>query len=175
MQLIKEAFPNASEVAILYNPLNALDARDLPVLKQAGATLGLNLRPVEARAPEDFVAAFNRLRVRPPEVLYVLGSPLVYNERQHIVALANRQRQPAVYALPDMAEAGGLLSYSFSLIEQSRAAATYIDKILRGASPATLPVEQPTRFELVLNLRTAKALGISFPSAILQRADRVIE
>jgi putative ABC transport system substrate-binding protein len=99
----------------------------------------------------------------------------VYNERQHIVALANRQRQPAVYALPDMAEAGGLLSYSFSLIEQSRAAATYIDKILRGASPATLPVEQPTRFELVLNLRTAKALGISFPSAILQRADRVIE
>lgn len=91
------------------------------------------------------------------------------------MALAKGQHQAAVYGLPDFAEAGGLMSYSFSLIEQYGAAATFIDKILGGANPAALPVEQPTRFELVLNLSTAKAQGISFPSALLLRADRVIE
>jgi len=99
----------------------------------------------------------------------------MFTERERVVALANDQRQAAVYGLTDFAEAGGLMSYSFSLIEQHRAAASYVDKILKGAKPAALPVEQPTRFELVLNLRTAKAQGISFPPALLQHADRVIE
>jgi len=104
-----------------------------------------------------------------------MGGPIIDSTPGRIVALANDQRQVAVYGFGDFAEAGGLMSYSFSLIEQHRAAAGYIDKIFKGAKAAALPVEQPTRFELVLNLRTAKAQGVSFPPAVLQRADRVIE
>ena len=175
LQLVKEAFPAVSEVAILYNPLNAYDGRTLSILKQASPTLGLHLSAIETKAPGDFVPAFQRLKAKRPDVVYVMASPLTFQEREHIVALANGQRQAAVYGLSAFAEVGGLMSYSFSLIEQHRGAASYIDKILKGANPATLPVEQPTRFELVLNLRTARALGISFPPAILVRADRMIE
>jgi putative tryptophan/tyrosine transport system substrate-binding protein len=175
LQLVKDVFPAASEVAILYNPLNAYDGRTLSILKQAGPTLGLHLTAIEAKAPGDFDPAFQRLKAKRPDVVYVMASPLTFQERERIVALANGQHQAAVYGLSDFAEVGGLMSYSFSLIEQHRAAAGYIDKILKGADPATLPVEQPTRFELVLNLRTARALGISFPPAMLVRADRVIE
>jgi len=175
LQLIKDAFPAASDVTVLYNPLNVTEPQTLSALKQAGPTLGLNVRAIEAKAPGDFVPAFKLLKAKRPDVLYVIAGPLMFQERERIVALANGQHQAAVYGLSAFAEAGGLMSYSFSLIEQHRAAASYIDKILKGADPATLPVEQPTRFELVLNLRTAKAQGISFPSAMLVRADRVIE
>lgn len=175
LQFLKDAFPAASNVAILYNPLNTPEVRQLPGLKRAAAPLGLSVRLIEASAPGDFVVAFKALKTRRPDVLYVVGGPLMFTERERIVALANAQQQAAVYGLPDFAEAGGLMSYSFSLIEQYGAAATFIDKILRGANPATLPVERPTRFELVLNLRTAKEQGISFPAAMLLRADRVVE
>lgn len=175
LQLVKDAFPAASDVAALYNPLNVTEPRTLSTLKQAGATIGLNVRGIEAKVPGDFVPAFKLLKAKRPDVLYVLAGPLAFQERERIVALANGQHQAAVYGLSAFAEAGGLMSYSFSLIEQHRSAASYIDKILKGANPAALPVEQPTRFELVLNLRTAKAQGISFPSAMLVRADRVIE
>jgi ABC-type uncharacterized transport system substrate-binding protein len=175
LQLIKDTFPAASDVAILHKPLNVSEARTLRLLKEAGVTLGLNLRVIETKAPGDFVPAFKRLKARRPDVLYVLPGPLMFTERERIVSLANAQGQPAVYGLSELAEAGGLMSYSFSLIEQYRAAAGFIDKILKGATPATLPVEQPTRFDLVLNLRTARAQGIGFPAAVLLRADRVIE
>lgn len=175
LQLVKDAFPAASHVAVLYNPLNAYEERTLSALKQAGPTLGLNVTAIEAKAPEDLHPAFRLLQAKRPDVLYVIAGPLMFQERERIVALANGQRQPAVYGLSALAEAGGLMSYSFSLIAQHRAAAGYIDRILKGANPAALPVEQPKRFELVLNLRTAKAQGISFPSAMLGRADRVIE
>jgi putative ABC transport system substrate-binding protein len=99
----------------------------------------------------------------------------MFTERDRIVALANGQRQATVYGLSGFAEAGGLMSYSFSLTEQYRAAVIFIDKILKGANPAELPVEQPTRFELVINLKTAKALGLTFPPSLLQQADQVIE
>ncbi len=175
LQLVKDAFPAASDVAIVYNPLNAPEVRALSALRQAGVTLGLNLRPIEAKAPEDLVTAFKLLNARRPNVLYVMAGPLVDTERERVVALVNGQRQAAVYGLSGFAEAGGLMSYSFSLIEQHRAAASFIDKILRGVNPVALPVEQPTRFELVLNLRTARVQGISFPSLVRLRADRVIE
>jgi putative ABC transport system substrate-binding protein len=176
LQLVKDAFPTAADVAVLHNPLNAAEVRlILPQLKQAGATLGLSLRVIEVKTPGELVPAFDLLKAKRPDLLYVLGNPLTFAEHRHIVALANAQRQAAVYALPEFAEAGGLMSYSFGLIEQHRAAAGFIDKVLRGADPAVLPVEQPTRFELVLNLKTARAQGISFPSPVLLRADRVIE
>lgn len=176
LELVKDTFPAASDVAVLHNPLNASEVRlILPALKQAAVALRLNLRVIEVRGPAELAPAFDLLKARRPDVLYVLGNPLTLTEHQRIVALTNGQRLPAVYGLPGFAEAGGLMSYSFSLIEQHRAAAGFIDRILRGADPAVLPVEQPTRFDLVLNLRTARAQGISFPSAVLLRADRVIE
>jgi putative ABC transport system substrate-binding protein len=175
LQLVKEAFPAATDVAILHNPGNASEVRMLPAFRQAGVILGLKLRLIEARAPDDLLPTFRRLKTKPSDVLYVLGNPFTFSELHRIVALANGQRQVTVYGLPEFADAGGLMAHSFSLMEQHSAAAILVDKILRGASPATLPVEQPTRFELVLNLRTAKAQGITFPPALLLRADRLIE
>ena len=144
-------------------------------LKQAAATLALNLRMIEARSPEDIAPAFELLKSERHDVLYVIGAAFFNSQRERIVELVNAQRQLAVYGLNDFADAGGLMGYSFSEIEQWRSAATFIDKILKGANPAEIPVEQPTRFELVLNLKTAKAQGVKFPQAVLVRADRVIE
>lgn len=175
LQLLKEAFPSASRVAVLHDPLNPSLVQMLPRLRQAGAMLAVKLRVIEARSPEDLVAAFKVLKSERFDVLYVLAAAFFFTQRGQIVALANGQRQAAVYGLTEFADAGGLMSYAPSLIEQYRSAATYIDKILRGANPAELPVGQPTRFELVLNLRTARAQGVSFPPAMLLRADRVIE
>jgi ABC-type uncharacterized transport system substrate-binding protein len=175
LQLLKEAFPSASRVAVLHDPLNQPLVQMLPRLRQAGAMLALKLRVIEARSPEDLVSAFKVLKSERFDVLYVLAAAFFFTRREQIVALANGQRQVAVYGLTEFADAGGLMSYSFSVIEQYRSAAAFIDKILKGAKPAELPVEQPTRFELVLNLRTARAQGVSFPPAMLLRADRVIE
>jgi putative ABC transport system substrate-binding protein len=175
LQLLKEVFPSASRVAVLHDPLNLPLVRMLPDLKQAGVTLALNLMVIEARSPEDLVAAFNVLKSERPDVLYVLGTAFFLSQRGRIVGWVNGQRQVAVYGLNEFADAGGLMSYSFSVVEQYRSAATFIDKILKGANPAELPVQQPTRFELVLNLKTAKAQGVTFPPAVLLRADRVIE
>jgi putative ABC transport system substrate-binding protein len=175
LQLLKEAFPSASRVSVLHDPLNPPLARMLPDLKQKGATLGLNVRVIEARSPVELGAAFKLLQSDRPDILYVLGAALFVDQRERIVELANGQRQVAVYGLAEFADVGGLMTYSYNLAEQYRSAASFIDKILKGANPAELPVEQPTRFELVLNLRTAKAQGVSFPPAMLLRADRVIE
>jgi putative ABC transport system substrate-binding protein len=147
----------------------------LPTLKQAATTLALNLRMVEARSPEDLVPAFKLLKSERPDVLYVLSAAFFVTQRRRIVELVNAQRQVAVYGQYELADAGGLMAYSFSVIGQYRSGAIFIDKILKGANPAELPVEQPTHFELVLNLKTAKAQGVTFPPAVLLRADRVIE
>lgn len=175
LQLLKQAFPSASRVAVLHDPLNLPLARMLPALKQTGATLALDLRVVEAGSPDDLAAALTMLKSDRPDVLYVLGAAFFAVERERIVEFANRQRQAAVYGLTEFVDAGGLMSYSYNLTEQYRAAAAFIDKILKGANVREIPVEQPTRFELVLNLRTAKAQGVTFPQAMLLSASRVIE
>lgn len=175
LQLLKEVFPPATRVAVLQNPLNAPSVPILATLKEASKTLGLALRVIETRSEQDFAPAFKLLEAERPDVLYVIESPLTFVHRTRVVEFANGVHLPAMYGFPEFAEAGGLMSYSFSLIEHYRGAATFIDKILKGAKPAELPVEQPTRFELVLNLKTAKALGVKFPLTILFRADRVIE
>jgi putative ABC transport system substrate-binding protein len=175
LQLLKEVFPAASRVALLHDPTNLPLVRMLPSLKQAAATLALNLLMIEARSPEDLVPAFKLLKSERPDVLYVLSAAFFVSQHGRIVELVNAQRQVAVYGQNEFADAGGLMAYSFSVIGQYRSAATFIDKILKGASPADLPVEQPTHFELVLNLKTAKAQGVTFPRAVLLRADRLIE
>ena len=175
LQLLKEAFPSASRVVVLHNPLNTYELSVLAILKSVSATLALQLRVIEARSPEEITQAFKTFQAGQPDVLYVIESPLTFTERDRIVELANNYRLAAVYGLNEFAEAGGLISYSLNLIEHYRAAARFIDKILKGAKPADLPVEQPTRWEMVINLRTAKAQAIRFPPAVLLRADRVIE
>ena len=175
LQLLKEAFPSASRVAVLSNPLNPPSAPMVATLMEASKTLGLELRVIGANSEQELGSVFKTLEMERPDVLYVLESPLTFVHRARIVEFANGARLPAVYGLREFVEAGGLMSYSFIFIEHYRAAATYIDKILKGAKPAELPVEQPTRFELVLNMKTAKAQGVKFPPTILLRADRVIE
>lgn len=175
LQLLREAFPAASRVALLHDPTNLPQVKMLPALKQAAATLALTLRVIEARSPEDLVPAFERLKSERPDVLYVLSAAFFVSQRGRIVELVNAQRQITVYGQNEFADVGGLMAYSFNTIDQYRAAATFIDKILKGANPAELPVEQPTRFDLVLNLKTAKAQGVTFPQAVLLRADRVID
>lgn len=175
LQLVREVFPSASRVAVLYNPLNAAELPILATLREAAQALRFVLQPVEARVEQDLLPAFTRLEAERPDVLYVVESQFTFLYRAQIIDSANRIRLPSVYGLSPFADSGGLMSYAFSILESNRAAANYIDRILRGAKPADLPVEQPTRFELVLNLRTAKAQGISFPPAVLLRADRVIE
>ena len=175
LQLLKEVFPSASRVALLYDPTNLPLVQTLSPLKQAAAKLGLNLRMIEARSSEDLVPAFELLKSERPDVLYVLAAAFFVSQRGRIVELVNAQRQVTVYGQNEFADAGGLMAYSFNTIEQYRAGATFIDKILKGANPAELPVEQPTRFDLVLNLKAAKAQGVTFPQVVLLRADRVIE
>ena len=175
LQLLKEVFPSASRVALLHDPTNLPLVLMLPTLKQAAATLALSLKMIEARSPEDLITAFNVLKSERPDVLYVLSAAFFVSQRGRIVELVNAQRQVAVYGQNEFADAGGLMSYSFSVIGQYRSGATFIDKILKGANPAEIPVEQPTHFELVLNRKTAKAQGVTFPPAVLLRADRLIE
>jgi putative ABC transport system substrate-binding protein len=162
-------------VALLHDPTNLPLVRILPTLKKVAASLALNLRTIEARSPEDLGTAFKVVKSERPDVLYVLSAALFVTQRERIVELVNAQRQVAVYGQTEFADGGGLMSYSFSVIGQYRSAAAFIDKILKGANPAELPVEQPTRFELILNLRTAKAQGVTFPPSVLLRADRLIE
>jgi len=175
LQLLKEAFPSASRVTVLHDPTNLPLVHMLPALKQAAATLTLSLRVIEVRAPEDLLAAFKVVKSERPDVLYVLGAAFFLSQRRRIVELVNAQRQVAVYGLNEFADAGGLMAYSFSVIEQYRSGATFIDKILKGANPSDLPVEQPTHFELVLNRKTAKAQGVTFPASLLTRADKILE
>jgi len=175
LQIVREVFPAAARVAVLHNPLNAAELPIVASLQEAGKKLGLALRVIELKSEHDFDPAFKAIEAGQPNLLYVIESSFTYLHRARIVEFANSRRLPGMYGLADFADVGGLMSYSFNLIEQYRAAATYIDRILKGAKPAELPVEQPTRFELVLNLKTAKALGVRFPRALLLGADRVIE
>ncbi|MFS8084712.1 MAG: ABC transporter substrate-binding protein [Acidobacteriota bacterium] len=175
LQLLKEAFPSASRVAVLHDPRNTVEAPMLVNLRRAGAALALNLTVIEFKSPEELTSTFASLKDLSFDVLYVMAGPLMFSQRERIVALVNGQKRAAVYPAAEFAEAGGLMSYSTSLADQFRGAADLIDKVLKGENPAGLPVAQPTRFELVLNLRTAKAQGVSFPASVRLRADQNIE
>ena len=175
LQLLKEVLPSASRVAVLHDAHNSAELTLISLLKKAGGALNIDLRVVEASAAEAFASAFRVLEQERPDALFVFESPLNFSQRGRIVDFAQRQRLVAIYGERAFVEAGGLMSYSMSWTEHARAAATYIDKILKGASPSEMPVEQPTRFEFVLSLRTAKALGLKIPQSVLLRADRVIE
>ena len=141
----------------------------------AARALGVRLQVVEARGPADFDRAFSDMTRARAGALTVLGSNIFFKERRRLVDLATKNRLPAVYLSREYVDAGGLMSYGSNLADSFRRAATYVDKILKGAKPGDLPVEQPTKFELVINLKTAKTLGLTIPPSVLARADQVIE
>ena len=175
LEMLKEIVPKASLVAALWNPSNPGNPPQLRGAEVAARTLGLRLQPLEARNPSDFDNAFAMMTKQRSDALIVLVDVMFNEHRTRIAHLATVSRLPAVYGLPEHAAAGGLITYSASTRELFRRSATYVDRILKGAKPADLPIEQPTKFELAINLKTAKALGLTIPPSLLQRADQVIE
>ena len=174
-ELLREAVPGMGRVAVLANPANPAHVLKLGAAQDAARFLGAKLKVLEVRSSNDFAAAFSAIRREQPDALVTFVNPLTLAHRKLIVDFAAKSRLPAVYEVKEFVEAGGLMSYGTSFPDMYRRAATYVDKILKGAKPADLPVEQPTRFELVLNMKTAKALGITFPPTIMVRADQVIQ
>lgn len=172
LQLLKETLPRITRVAVLRSTATTVGLREY---EAAGRMLGLRVRPVEVRDREDLGSAFTRMIRDRVEAVLVPGDTLLFTERQRVVELASEHRLPGIYSLREFTEAGGLMSYSARITEQFRRAAIYVDRILRGASPAVLPVESPSHYELIINLRTARVLGLTFPPALLARADHAIE
>jgi len=178
LELLKEALPKLSRVAVLWNPgaFGEQTMRDMLKGTEAAArALGVQLQLVGVRGPDEFDRAFSTMTRDRAEALVVFPSPALFNERRRIVDLATKHRLPSMSVAREFVEIGGLLSYGASITDLLRRAATYVDKILKGAKPADLPVEQPTKFELVINLKTAKALGLTIPPSLLGRADEVIQ
>ncbi len=178
LQLLKEAVPDVSRVAVLWDPDAYPELTMRAMLNEAEAAaraLGVQLRLMGVRGSNDFAGAFSAMTREGADALITFPSPMLFGEHRRIVDLATKSRLPAMYQSREFVEAGGLMSYGADIVDLFRRAATYVDKILKGARPADLPVEQPTNFELVINLKTAKALGLTIPQAVLIRASEVIQ
>jgi len=175
LQLLKEMAPAASRVVVLANRTNRSHAAFASELKVAARSLGVQLQMLEASNPDQLDSAFAAMTKERAAALLVLTDSMFFGQRQRIADLAAKSRLPALYSQKEFVAAGGLVSYGPSLSEMFRRAATHVDKILRGTKPGDIPVEQPTKFELVINLKTAKALGLTIPQSLLQRADEVIQ
>jgi putative ABC transport system substrate-binding protein len=175
LELLREAIPKVSRIGVLWNPTaQALNSR-VKVSHTAGAALGLAMVPFEARQVGDFDKAFAAMKKARVDALLVLTDPLMLRHRKEIVGLAAHTQIPAVYGFTEFVRTGGLMAYSTQIPALFRGAALYVDKILKGAKPGDLPVEQPTKFELVINMRTAKTLGLTIPPSLLVRADQLLE
>jgi putative ABC transport system substrate-binding protein len=174
LQLVRETVPKASSVGIIWNPATRWGA-SLEEMKALAPGLSLRLSSHPVRSREDIDAAFATVTRAHVGALIIQTDPLVVGQTAQIVRLASASGIPTVYGLREFVDAGGLVSYGPSLFDLWRRSATYVDKILKGAKPGDLPIEQPTKFELVINLKTAKALGLTIPPSLLQRADQVIE
>ena len=175
LQLLRELSPAAALIAVLANPDNASHAAFAAHLQAAAAALKARLQLLHARTPVEFDADFAAMAREGAAALLVLTDGLFYGQRGRLVELAAKARLPSMYSQREFAEAGGLVCYGPSLVEMVRRATTHVDKILRGAAPGEIPVEQPTKFELVINLKTAKAQGLTIPHSLRLRADEVIE
>jgi putative ABC transport system substrate-binding protein len=178
LELLKQALPRVSRVAGLRHPGAFSEGTMKDMLKEteaAAGTLGVQLQLVDVRGPDEFDRAFSTMIRERAEALFVFPSTMFFAQGRRIVDLAAKHRLPSMYNAREFVDLGGLIAYGASLIDLNRRAATYVDKILKGAKPADLPVEQPRKFELVINLKTAKALGLTIPQAVLLRADQVIE
>ena len=178
LEHLKQAVPGVSRVAVLWQPGGSGERTETERLKEAEvAARALGMRPqfVEARGPADLDRAFSDMTRARAGALTVLTSPMFNTERSRLVDLAAKTRLPAVYSAREFVDAGGLMAYGANFADLYRRSATYVDRILKGAKPGDLPVEQPTKFELVINLKTAKALGLTIPPSLLARADQVVK
>ena len=176
LQLLKEAVPAVSRIAVLWNPANPAIKSFFEQTQVAAKALGVTLQPVvEVRLDADFERAFATISEARPDALIVLPDRSLLAHRTQIIEYAAANRLPGMYPFREYIDAGGLMSYATSSIDLFRGAAVYVDKILKGIKPTDLPVQEPTKFELVINLKTAKALGLTVPQALLARADEVIE
>jgi putative ABC transport system substrate-binding protein len=175
LQLLTEIIPGLARVAVLSNPSNPSNTLLLEQTKAAAQSLGVEIHVAEVQGPDRFESAFAAVAAAHAGALIVLGDGMLYSQQPRIVTFAAASHLPALFGEKEGAEAGGLIAYGPSIPASFRRAAAYVDKILRGAKPADLPVEQPTKFELVVNLQTARAIGVTIPTSILLRADEVIE
>ena len=175
LELIKEVVPGVSHIAVLSNPTSPTIPSQMKEAKLAAQSLGLRLQTLEVRVPDDFERVFHAAITARATALFALDDVFLYTHRTQMLKLAAKTRLPAIYGFTEYVEAGGLMSYAANLSDSYRRSAKYVDKILKGVKPADLPVEQPTKFELVINLKTAKQIGLSIPPNVLARADRVIK
>jgi putative ABC transport system substrate-binding protein len=175
LELLKTAIPAASRIAVLTNPTNGAHPAQIRESQVAARTFGVQLHVREARFPDQLDAAFAAMTRERASAVLVVSDSMFYGQRRRIVDLAATSRLPAMYSQKEFVDAGGLISYGASLPDMYRRAATHVDKILKGTNPGEIPVEQPTAFELVINVKTAKALGLTIPQSLLLRADEVIQ
>jgi len=176
LELLKEAVPKLPRVAVLYDPANSPSVLELKEFLPAAARgLGLTIQPWEVRAADGFERVFAALNKQRPDGLHMLASPLMFANEKRIVGFALKSRLPSMYNNREYVEAGGLMSYTADEADSYRRVAYYVDRILKGAKPADLPVEQPAKFELVINMKTAKQIGLVVSPSVLARADRVIK
>jgi putative ABC transport system substrate-binding protein len=175
LELLKEAFPKVTRVAVLWDPANAANARLLGEMKVAAGELRITLQPLEVRGPNDFEPAFSAIRKEHANALIVLRNAITYMYGTRIVDLTAKSKLPAMYPDRVLVDTGGLMSYGPNFLDMFHRAATYVDKILKGAKPGDLPVEQPKKFEFIINLKAAKQIGLTIPPNVLVRADKVIK
>jgi putative ABC transport system substrate-binding protein len=175
LQLLKELLPRLGRVAVLWNAANPYPAIVFKETQAAGRGLRIEVQSLEVRSPDDFDGAFEDARRYHPDALIEVEDPLTNSLHKRIIEFAAAERLPSFHGIAEEVKAGGLISYGTSIPDLFRRAAGYVDKILKGAKPADLPVQQPTKFELVINLKTARALGLTVPPTLLARADEVIE
>jgi ABC-type uncharacterized transport system substrate-binding protein len=175
LEIFKEAMPRATRIGILWNPTTSPHGPAVQAVQAAGEKLGVQLLMVSARTVEEFDGAFATMTRQRAGGFLVVASPLSVSQRVPLAELALKHRLPGMFGTKENVEAGGLMSYGADLNDLHRRAALYVDKILKGVKPAELPVEQASKYELVINLKTAKALGIEIPATVLARADEVIE
>lgn len=175
LELLREALPSLTRAAVIWNPRNEANRLKLASLEAPAKALGILLESIQARDVHEIERAFGGAGRRRVDAMLALADAFLWSQRDRIVAVAARQRLPAMYAELDFAEVGGLMAYGPSVADNFRRAAGYVDKILKGTKPTDLPIEQPTKLELMINLKTAKALGLTIPQSLLLRADRVLE
>ena len=175
LEMLLSMVPTLSRVAVLMNPANSANAIVLKSVQSAAQRTGTKILPVDVRSPQEIASAFSVIVREKPGAVFVVQDPLFIQQRRQIAELAAKNLLPSISGFREYAEAGGLMSYGQNLAENYRRAATFVDKILKGTKPADLPVEQPTKFELIINGKTAKALGLKIPQSLLIMADKVIE
>jgi putative ABC transport system substrate-binding protein len=175
LDLLKEAVPGATRIGVLWNPANPIHGPSLKSIEAAAQALAVDLHPIGVRKAEEIEGAFSVLARQRVQALTVFQDGMFLARGPQIIALAAMNRLPAMYGTTELVRAGGLMGYGVNLPEMYRRGSSFVDRILKGAKPSDLPVEQPTKFELVVNLKTAKALGLTIPPAVLARADEIIE